>query len=71
MFGRGQHGDGGCGDGDEDVGAGVVDADTEVVQAAGVAQGESAAGVDGVAADAEMIVGGVSLVGCGFGTWRA
>ena len=63
-FRCGQHGDSGCGDGDEDFGAGVGDADAEVVQAAGVAQGEFAAGVDGVVADAEVFVGTVAGRSC-------
>jgi hypothetical protein len=54
----------------------VGGADAEVMQAAGVAQGEFAAVVDGVAADAEVFggldagwggfgQGGVGLCGCG------
>ena len=64
VFGCGQHGDGGFGDGDEDFGAGVCDADAEVMQAPGVAQDEFAAGVDGVVADAEVFVGGVAGWDC-------
>jgi hypothetical protein len=38
-------------DQDEDFGAGVAAADADVVQAAAVAEGELAGGVDGVVAD--------------------
>jgi len=55
VAGCGQDGDGGGGDEDEDFGAGMGDADPEVVQAAGMAQGEFAAGIDGVAADAVVL----------------
>ena len=70
--------DGGGGDQDEDFGAGMGDADAEVVYAVGVAEGEFAAVIDGVVADAEVCggfdvgwggfgQGGVGLRGCGAG----
>ena len=66
VVGGGQDGDCGCGGDDEHFCAGVFDADAEVVEVAGVAQGEFAAVVDGVAADAEVVIGGVVGWG-GFG----
>ena len=59
-------GDGLGGHQDQDGGGCVASADAEVVQAAAVAQGEFAAVVDGVAADAEVVIGGVVGWG-GFG----
>jgi hypothetical protein len=47
-------GGGGDDDQDEDFGAGVRTADAELMESAGVAQGEFAAVNDGVVADAEM-----------------
>src|SRR5580698_3819834 len=57
VVGLGDDGDGRGGDEDEDFGAGVGDADAEVMEAAGVSQGEFAAVIDGVAADAEVLGG--------------
>ena len=60
----GEHGDVGGGDDDEDFGAGVGDADAELVESGGVAQGEFAAVVDSVVADAVVAFGGVVGRGC-------
>ena len=60
-------GDGVVGDQNQDRGVCVGAADTEVVQAAAVAQGEFAELVDGVVADAEVAGGVVGRAGCGSG----
>jgi hypothetical protein len=60
-------GNGVGGDQDQYRGVGVGAADAEVVQAAGVAQGEFAELVDDVIADAEVSVGGVGWAGFGAG----
>lgn len=66
MAGFADDGDGVGGHEEQDWGAGVGAADAEVVQAAGVAQGEFAEWVDGVVADAELRVGLAG--GGGFGS---
>jgi hypothetical protein len=48
------------------VGSGVGPADADVVELAGVAEGDAAGLVDGVGADAVVGVGG-AVAGCGFG----
>jgi hypothetical protein len=53
----GDDGDRGGGDKDKDFSAGVGNADAEVMQAAGVTQGEFAAVIDRVAADAKVFGG--------------
>ena len=50
----------------EDAGSGVGSAYADVVEAAGVAQGDDAGGIDGVAADAAVFGGGAG--GGGFGS---
>ena len=53
-------------DQEQDVGSGVGPADADVVEAAVVAEGDAAGGVDDVAADAVVGVG-VAVAGGGFG----
>ena len=55
VVGCGSDGDGGGGDQDDAFGAGVVTPDAEVVESAGLAQGEFAAVIDGVVTDAEVL----------------
>jgi hypothetical protein len=52
---------------DQDAGAGVASAETDVVQAAVVAQGDDAAGIDEVASDPGMWGEGERAGGDGFG----
>ena len=52
-------------DEDDDVGSGVGSSDADVAEPAGDAQGDGAAGVDAVSADAVVRVGAAG--GCGFG----
>ncbi len=67
MAGFADNGDGVGGHEDQDWSAGVGAADAEVVQAAGVAQGEFAELVDGVVADAEVFEWLARWVGFGSG----
>ena len=54
----------------DDVGSGVSAADADVVELAGVAEGDVAGGVDDVAADAVVGVGVRSLTGWSAGSTR-
>lgn len=63
------HGDVAVVDEHQDVGSGVGSADADVVQAAVVADGDGAGGVDAVGADSGVGVGGAGfdVAGAGFG----
>ncbi|WP_243696479.1 hypothetical protein, partial [Aeromicrobium camelliae] len=57
------------GDEQDDVGSGVGSSDADVVEATGDAQGDDAAGVDAVVADAGVGFGVSAAGGKRFGQW--